>query len=234
MENGNLNRRHMLNHSPHRFLYLLVALVAFVTIVPVLEAVGYGGTIFTIFVSIILLSAVYAVSESRGQFFLALILAGPAFVLRWINNFLGSPWLELIADVFNVFFLLLVVMLILTHVLRDEEVSREKIFGALSVYLLLGFIWAILFIMVDFLVPGSLRYGQDQALTGAQMVYYSLVTLTTLGYGDIVPVSPTARSLATLEALTGQLYLTVLVARLVGLHITHASRRRSAEDQEKS
>ncbi len=223
----------MLNQSPHRFLYLLIALVAFVTLVPVLEELGYGGMIFTIFVSIILLSAVYAVSESRGQFFLALILAGPAFVLRWINNFLGSTWLELVADVFSISFLLLVAMLILTHVLRDEEVSREKIFGALSVYLLLGVIWAMLFIMVDLLVPGSLRHGQEQALNSAQIVYYSFVTLTTLGYGDIVPVSPSARALATLEALTGQLYLTVLVARLVGLHITHSSRRRS-EDQEES
>ena len=234
MENGNLNPRHMLNHSPHRFLYLLIALVAFVTIVPVLEAVGYGGTIFTIFVSTILLSAAYAVSESRGQFYLTLILAGPAFALRWINNFLGIPQLEFIADILTALFLLVVAMLILTHVLRDEKVSREKIFAALSVYLLLGVIWAFLFFFVDFLVPGSFRYGQEQVLTEAQMVYYSFVTLTTLGYGDIVPVSPTARSLATLEALTGQLYLTVLVARLVGLHITHASRRRSAEDQEKS
>ncbi len=223
----------MLNQSPNRFLYLLIALVAFVTLVPVLDELGFGGMIFTIFVSIILLSAVYAVSESRGQFFLALILAGPAFVLRWINNFLGSPWLELVADVFSISFLLLVAMLILTHVLRDEEVSREKIFGALSVYLLLGVIWAMLFIMMDSLVPGSLRHGQDQTLTGAEMVYYSFVTLTTLGYGDIVPVSPSARALATLEALTGQLYLTVLVARLVGLHITHSSRRRP-EDQEES
>ncbi len=65
------------------------------------------------------------------------------------------------------------------------------------------------------------------------MVYYSFVTLTTLGYGDIVPVNPSVRALATLEAITGQLYLTVLVARLVGLHITHSSQRRS-EDQEGS
>ena len=183
----------MLNHSPHRFLYLLIALVAFVTIVPVLEAVGYGGTIFTIFVSTILLSAAYAVSESRGQFYLTLILAGPAFALRWINNFLGIPQLEFIADILTALFLLVVAMLILTHVLRDEKVSREKIFAALSVYLLLGVIWAFLFFFVDFLVPGSFRYGQEQVLTEAQMVYYSFVTLTTLGYGDIVPVSPCPR-----------------------------------------
>ena len=81
----------MLNKSPHRFLYLLIALVAFVTVIPVLDELGYGGMIFTIFYSIILLSAAYAVSENRGYLILGLILAGPAFILRWINNFLQSP-----------------------------------------------------------------------------------------------------------------------------------------------
>ena len=232
-ELDDLNRRHMLNQSPHRFLYLLITLVAFVTLVPVLEELGYGGMIFTILVSTILLSAAYVVSGSRGYFFLALILAGPAFVLRWINDFWEGPWLVFVADVLTILFLLVVAMLILSHVLKAERVSREKIFGALSVYLLLGVIWAFLFLFVDFLVPGSFRYGQDEALTGVEMVYYSFVTLTTLGYGDIVPISPSARALATLEAVTGQLFLTVLVARLVGLQITHSSRYRS-EDQEKS
>jgi voltage-gated potassium channel Kch len=223
----------MLNQSPHRFLYLLITLVAFVTLVPVLEELGYGGMIFNIFLSTILLSAAYAASESRDYFILASILAGPAFVLRWINDFVGSPWLEFVAGVLTVLFLMLVAALILSHVLKAERVSREKIFGALSVYLIFGVVWGLLFMMEDFLVPGSFRYGEG-VRTGAELMYYSFVTLTTLGYGDIVPVSPSARALATLEALTGQLYLTVLVARLVGLHITHSSRRPSAEDQEKS
>ncbi len=223
----------MLKHSSNRFLYLLIALVAFITVVPILEELVYGGMIFTILVSTLLLLAAYAVSERRGQFILALSLAGPSFLLRWINNFREGPWLVFVADVLTILFLVLVAMLILSHVLKAERVSREKIFGALSVYLLLGVIWAFLFLFVDFLVPGSFRYGQDRALTGVEMVYYSFVTLTTLGYGDIVPISPSARALATLEAVTGQLFLTVLVARLVGLHITHSSRRRS-EDQEKS
>ncbi len=224
----------MLNQSPNRFLYLLIALVAFVTLVPVLGDVGLGGMIFWIFYSTILLSAAYAVSESRGYFILALVLAGPALVLGWVNNFLESPWLEFVSSILTVLFLFLVAMLILSHVLRTERVSREKIFAALSVYLLLGVIWTFLFLFVGFLVPGSFRFGQEETLGKAEMVYYSFVTLTTLGYGDIVPISPSARALATLEALTGQLYLTVLVARLVGLHITHSSRRRSDEDQEKS
>ena len=76
--------------------------------------------------------------------------------------------------------------------------------------------------MVDFLVPGPFRTAQEGTQTSAPMIYFSFVTLTTLGYGDIVPLSPAARALAMVEALLGQLYLTVLVARLVGLHITHS------------
>ncbi|TDI16415.1 MAG: two pore domain potassium channel family protein [Acidobacteria bacterium] len=223
----------MFDHSPNRFLYLLITLVAFVTLVPFLEELGYGGMIFNIFLSTILLSAAYAASESRGYFILASILAVPAFVLRWINNFVGNPWLEFVAGVLTVLFLLLVAALILSHVLKAERVSREKIFGALSVYLIFGVVWSLLYMMEDFLVPGSFRYAEG-VRTDFELVYYSFVTLTTLGYGDIVPVSPSARALVTLEALTGQLYLTVLVARLVGLQITHSSRRPSAEDQEKS
>ncbi|MCH6570279.1 MAG: two pore domain potassium channel family protein [Acidobacteria bacterium] len=223
----------MFKSHPHKFLYLLISLLLFALVFPVLEELGRGRVIFALFYSATLLAAAYAVSESRGYFFLALILAGPAFVLRWINDFREGPWLVFVADVLTILFLLVVAMLILSHVLKAERVSREKIFGALSVYLLLGVIWAFLFLFVDFLVPGSFRYGQDEALTGVEMVYYSFVTLTTLGYGDIVPISPSARALATLEAVTGQLFLTVLVARLVGLQITHSSRYRS-EDQEKS
>ena len=158
MVNGNLNLRHMLNQNPNRFLYLLITLVAFVTLVPVLEELGYGGMIFDIFLSTILLSAAYAASESRGYFILASILAGPAFVLRWVNNFVGSPWLQFVAGVLTVLFLLLVVALILSHVLRAERVRREIIFGALSVYLIFGVVWGLSFMLQDFLVPGSFRY----------------------------------------------------------------------------
>ena len=222
----------MFKSHPHQFLYLLISLLLFALIFPVLEEFGQGRLIFTIFYSAIFLAAAYAVSESRGYFVLALILAVPAFVLRWIGNFVGGPWLQFFADVLSVLFLLLVAILILSHVLKSERVSREKIFAALSVYLLIGVIWALLFLVVDFLVPGSFQLVGDRALDGAQMIYYSFITLTTLGYGDIVPISPAARALASVEALTGQLYLAVLVARLVGLHITHSSQDNCPKDEE--
>lgn len=222
----------MFKSHPHKFLYLLISLLLFALVFPVLEELGRGRIIFAIFYSATLLAAAYAVSESRGYFLLALSLAAPALATRWICNFVGGPWLQFLANVLSVLFLLLVATLILSHVLRAERVSREKIFGALSVYLLIGVIWSLLFFIVDFLVPGSFQSAQDRAFTGAQMIYYSFVTLTTLGYGDIIPISPSARALATVEALTGQIYLTVLIARLVGLHITHSSQQDGPKDEE--
>jgi len=206
----------------NRFLYLLIALLLVILVFPVIEELERGRWLFNLFSSAILLSAVYAVNERKGYFILALILAIPALALGWTANFLDSSSLRFAGNTVTVLLLWLIVALILSHVLRAERVSREKIFGALSVYLLIGFIWAILFFMVDFLVPGSFRTAQEGTQTSARMIYFSFVTLTTLGYGDIVPLSPAARALAMVEALLGQLYLTVLVARLVGLHITHS------------
>jgi voltage-gated potassium channel Kch len=212
----------MFGKNPHRFLYLLISLLLTILVFPVIEELERGRWLFGLFSSAILLSAVYAVSERKGYVTLALFLVVPALALGWTANFLDSASLHLAGNVVMVLLLCLVAALILSDVLRTERVSREKIFGALSVYLLIGFIWAILFFMVDFLVPGSFRMAQEGTQTSARMIYFSFVTLTTLGYGDIIPLSAAARGLANVEALLGQLYLTVLVARLVGLYITHS------------
>ena len=120
---------------------------------------------------------------------------------------------------------------LLKVVLGKGPVTGDKLSGAVCVYLLIGVIWSLLFGILEIAAPGSLRFsdadaGVQEALrTGAPQgatTYFSFVTLTTLGYGDIVPVSQAARSLAAVEALLGQLYLTILVARLVGLHMTHS------------
>jgi len=113
-------------------------------------------------------------------------------------------------------------------------VTPAKISGALSVYLLLGYFWSIVFTILETLQPGSFNLalgGAEAAGSRAeifkQLLYYSYITLSTLGYGDITPLSAGARSLAALEALTGQIYLAVLVARLVGLQISQRGSERS-------
>jgi hypothetical protein len=120
--------------------------------------------------------------------------------------------------------------------LRPERIADHdgQIFAAICVYLLLGYAWTFAYAIVEELDPGSFvalsntpREYVDRVL---EMRHFSFMTLTTVGYGDIVPRSSAARTLAGIEAITGQIYLTVLVARLVGLHIVHGQTRRAGED----
>ena len=111
----------------------------------------------------------------------------------------------------------------------------DKIFAAVCVYLLIGFAWTFIDAFLDELQPGSFVALSTTTITNyvaryMEMRYFSFMTLTTVGYGDIVPHPPAARTWAALEAVAGQLYLTVLVPRLVGLHIVHAHTKSSHED----
>ena len=119
--------------------------------------------------------------------------------------------------------------------IQSEQVSADTIYGGISVYLLLALTWSTLYTAAEYVAPGSIMVGgvalsdaypnTSRLWDGPETIYFSFVTMTTLGYGDMVPVSPVARMCAVLQAVLGQLYLAVLVARLVGLHIVHAERR---------
>jgi hypothetical protein len=129
-------------------------------------------------------------------------------------------------------FLVFTAGVLLGAVLAAGQVTTDKLSGAVCVFLLIGFIWASLFSVVELVTPGSLRFPEEEqgdmlerlkhGEPNTPMFYFSFVTLTTLGYGDVLPVSPAARMLAWIEAVLGQLYLTILVARLVGMHLSHA------------
>jgi hypothetical protein len=121
----------------------------------------------------------------------------------------------------------------------------DTICASLCAYLLLGVLWALVYSTVSAMDPGSFATGPASSDLDARLrfgdremiyaLYYSLVTMTTLGYGDIVPTSAPARMLAVVQAVTGQIYLAVLVARLVGVHIAQSAARsksvsRDAED----
>ena len=114
-------------------------------------------------------------------------------------------------------------MLILRMVFTSERADFDTIAAALCVYMMLAFLWAGLYQLLEIVQPGSVRVPPDEHLqlygTAFKSIYFSLVTLTTLGFGDFAPVSGPARLLVVLEAVVGQLFLVVLVARLVGLNV---------------
>jgi voltage-gated potassium channel len=138
-----------------------------------------------------------------------------------------------------VVFLAFVIVVVLRHLFTANRVTIDTIAASGCVYLMLAVFWAEIYVLIDAWIPHSFAVHADPvagvAATGVlgkgifTSLYFSLVTMTTLGYGDIVPLTAPAQSLASLQAVVGQLYLTVLVARLVGLHIMSGAGRKEAE-----
>jgi hypothetical protein len=155
------------------------------------------------------------------------VLAIPAIAGRWINHFrpdLIPPALFLVAGLILIAF---VVGNLLRFVLRAPSVNTEVLCASISAYLMLGLMWTLAYWLVDQLTPGgAFSYNTNagtRSINGFNGFYFSFVTLSTVGYGDITPVSRIARWLAAMEAMTGLLYVAVLIARLVSLYSTPKS-----------
>src|SRR6266513_2035625 len=206
---------------------LLVALVLLFFFFPFVEEVKGGDVIVSILLSLVLLSAVLAVADRKSVFFIALVLAIPAIAGRWINHFwpdLAPPPVFLIAGLALIAF---VVANLLRFVLRAPSVSTEVLCASISAYLMLGLMWTMAYWLVDQLTPGgAFSFNTNtgtRSINGFNGFYFSFVTLSTVGYGDITPVSRIARWLAAMEAMTGLLYVAVLIARLVSLYSSPGS-----------
>jgi len=211
--------------TQRRFFVLLICLLLLPLVYPLLSGLGLVGTriLSNIFFSVMLFSCLYAISQDKRLITIGLTLGIPALGATWVVQFLGSPPGVMVAiHIVVALFLVVVIGTMLSHVLKDEVVTGEKVSAAICVYLFIGLIWAYLFSLTHHLAPGSFHI-EDPELS--HFIYYSFITLSTLGYGDITPLSPPARALSYVEAITGQLYLAVLVARLVGLHIAHAEKK---------
>ena len=223
--------------SKHPFRFLLAALVLILVLPPVLRYLGFpgGGRLGSVLMSalfiVLLLSALPAVGSTRGRLIAAGTVAGLLFLLVTLHIFTGLRGTGIAFQLIMVLFLFYAVVVTFKYLFRKQRVTIDTINAALCVYLLLGIVWGFAYSLVDTLDPGSFKsalFDEGAAfmrLEGDQSfypLYYSLVTLTTLGYGDIVPVSRVASMLAVFEAMTGQVYLAVLVGRLVGLHVAQA------------
>jgi hypothetical protein len=195
------------------FLPLLL-IAAFV--IPPLVPPGSGRSLAgDVVFALLLISGVLALAE-RGM---ASVILMPVAILTLLVD-LGS-WVFPVPEPWvlgtSLLSLVLFLFVLLGQTLRDGPVTFHRIQGAVAAYLLLGVIWAHAFGLVELLRPGAFSGPVNPADGPRSFFYFSFVTLTTVGYGDILPVHPTARSLAALEAVVGPLYLAILIARLVSL-----------------
>ena len=172
---------------------------------------------------IVLLAAAYAVSGRGRGFRVTLLLGVPALLSQLAEFNADNFWLETLRYSATPLFLFWVCILLLKDIaLRIRTVTLELIMGSVSIYLLLGIGFALVFASIEHLQPGSFAGLEDIAVTGDRIptfLYYSFVTITTLGYGDISPVMPYSMTASYVLAILGQLYLAILVARLVAMYI---------------
>jgi len=198
-----------------------------------LQQIGvFGRLLINLFFSFLLIAGVGVVAKSARTTALVGGLVLTSLAVRWLRLWLGGGSLVAPDALFSSLFCSVLAAVVLAQVLREGPITFYRIEGAVAFYLLLGLAWAFAYELVElrwptaFAPPSSATNPNDDPT--ARFVYFSFVTLTTVGYGDITAVHPLARSLVTLEALIGQLFPAILLARLVSLELYH----RQAEDSE--
>jgi voltage-gated potassium channel len=221
----------------YRFWILLGTLALLIAAGPILRAIRgehasrllqFAGDVLFL---IMLLSGVYAVAQRRASIVVALVLLA-LYAVPWaINLGARSTALRVLCDVLAMGFVAWAIFVLLANLFRVTRVTGDTIAASMCVYLFVAVLWAEAYSIIAILdeaafstplLPvGSEALGRSD---DPSVLYFSLVTMTTLGYGDVVPNAGYVRILAAMEAVTGQLYIAVLVARLVGLHIAQSKR----------
>ena len=208
-----------------RFLFLLILILVMIVGVPFIQ--DYSGLRFVvdILVSAIFIAAMYAISDKKRHVIFALFLVGPMIVVLWGNYFVRIKGAPVIGEICSILFFGFAIINIVNFIRKEKEVTLEVIYAAVVVYLLMAMLWSNIYQLLETLSPGSFSMPEGQMKSDRLLfLYFSIVTITTLGYGDITPLTDRAGGLAAIEAFSGQIYLVVLVAWLVGMHVSKKSK----------
>ena len=204
---------------------LLVLLVGNIFIVPLARFATWGRFAGRGILLLIIISGILATVSDLRVIFIALAFSLISLLLGWEDIARPNLYLHLVNDFWALLFLGLLIVLILRQVFRSGPITVRRIQGSVAVYLLLGLIWAIAYEIVEIMQPGSFAANTRHEVALPELGYFSFTTITTLGLGDILPSSPLARALTVLEALIGQLFPVVLIARLVAMEIEYQRTR---------
>jgi voltage-gated potassium channel len=213
-------RRHLAAQFLASFVLALVSS-------PFTEALPDGDLIEAARLTLIMVSGLMAMGGRRHILVAGIVLVTPALVGKWVNHWwpaLVPDWMYLVPAVL---FMVLLLGQLLRFILGARRVDSEVLCGGVAGYLLLGMFWALAYILAARLNSAAFAFaaGPDSGhlMKGFTAIYYSFITLCTVGYGDIVPVSGAARMLAVMEGIAGTFYMAILVARLVSLHSSGGS-----------
>ncbi len=225
---------------PHRHTALLVAIVALLGVRPLISGAGAGSAMYSVMAMLLLMVALYTIQvdelqgdrevllkQRKNRGVVGWVLAIIAIILRLAELVSPNHQLATATSIVWLLFFIFVTLTELRAVLKQRTVTSETISMSISVYLLMGLTWGLLFIMLFDFQPNAFSFGSAPVPTDQQvtpvLIYFSLTTLATVGYGDITPVTLQARYAAVAEGIAGQFYLAILVARLVGVQMSQSA-----------
>lgn len=219
----------VLSHRRFRLsvAHFLAAVVLMFAAAPFLEDAGVGDVGESTIATLVLCCAVLTASTPR-MFRRALVLMVPAVLFKWLDHAHPHEVLAFLHALSAVTFIGFVVYHLLAFIVRSPRVNAEVMCAGLAGYLMLALLWAMAYAVTDRLAPGSFTIPPEaRPLRGFNALYFSTMTLATVGYGDITPVSGPARMLATLQAITGTFYLAIVISRLASMYASerHAGPR---------
>jgi uncharacterized membrane protein len=204
-------------------IHLLASIVLLFVGSAFVEGLPHGDSIEGVLLTFVLLSALVAVS-GRRTLWIGCLLALLALGGQWLSLSGAGGVLSWLYFLPALAFIVLVIARLLKFVLGTSEVNVETLCASISGFLMIGIFWTLLYTLLGRVDPAAFQFSQPgQIMDGFDAFYFSFVTLSTIGFGDITPVSRVARMLAVMEAITGMFYVAVLVARLVSIHSAKAT-----------
>ncbi len=212
----------------NKYSHLLVALVVFLIFSPFFETIdqGFSFTHFLFFIMIVAMLRILKVSKKHMMWIV--FLGVSALILELLSR--KIYFMVILISLAYVLFLGSTTILLIKNVFKEKRVTRDTIKGGISVYLLLGFWWVAVYSLLLMLDTNAIYSADSSSIDISSLYQFSFSTLTTVGYGNIVPKSELAITFSNLEAIIGQVYLTVFIARLVGISVIDKTEKKSLSD----
>jgi len=214
------------------FQNLLFWLFVYLVLNPFLSSIPYSGYVFEMFLALVLFFAMFAVHREKKTLTLTGILLILTLGFHWLGIFGVIRYSGPVGHLIMVLYLSVLVYSFFRAIFHSTKVTGSLLSATLCLYLIIGLLWAVLFALLESISPGSFSGSMLDHVGSAagrlqSFVYFSFITLTTLGYGDITPQTQGAGALCQAEAIVGQFYIAVLVARLVGMYGTNMDKEDS-------
>lgn len=196
-------------------LLLLISLLLAILLTPILDHDNWGRLMLGVVTFVPVVISITRLSQTKGWMWPSILLALDNAIFAVADNAFRSRALTGIRWGFMAAFFALTAVGLFSYLESSRFVTPAQLYTAVSIYLLLGLLWAALYLAIDAFYPGSIQVGSHTANRQTELLYFSLITLSTIGYGDILPVTGETRILAALEGVAGVLYIAITVALLV-------------------